>query len=139
MLVVTIIGVLVTLATSMYDGYRNRVNIFRAVTDITAISASIAEFKLDYRHFPVDLAKIGKDTMLDPWGKPYNYVNHSDAKGVGSFRKDKNIVPINSDFDLWSNGKDGASVPPLTAKSSRDDIIRANDGGFVGLASDYDP
>jgi len=36
-------------------------------------------------------------------------------------------------------GKDGASVPPLTAKASRDDIIRANDGRFIGLASDYDP
>jgi general secretion pathway protein G len=103
------------------------------------ISASIAEFKLDHRHFPADLTEIGKNTMLDPWGKPYQYVDHSDAKGNGHFRKDKNIVPINSDFDLWSNGKDGASESPLTAKSSRDDIIRANDGGFVGLASDYDP
>ena len=72
-------------------------------------------------------------------GAAYAYVNHADASGRGSFRKDKNIVPINSDFDLWSNGKDGASVPPLTANPSRDDIIRANDGGFFGLASKYDP
>jgi general secretion pathway protein G len=35
-------------------------------------------------------------------------------------------------------GKDGASVSPLTARASRDDIVRANNGAFVGLASDYD-
>jgi general secretion pathway protein G len=34
-------------------------------------------------------------------------------------------------------GKDGASVSPLTAKASRDDIVRANNGGFIGLAEDF--
>jgi len=47
------------------------------------------------------------------------------------------MVPINSDFDLYSMGKDGRSVAPLTAKDSRDDIVRANDGGYVGLASEF--
>jgi general secretion pathway protein G len=46
-------------------------------------------------------------------------------------------VPINSDFDLYSVGRDGQSAPALTAKVSQDDIVRANNGGFVGLASDY--
>jgi general secretion pathway protein G len=35
-------------------------------------------------------------------------------------------------------GKDGKSAGPLTAKQSRDDVLRANDGRFVGLASDYE-
>jgi general secretion pathway protein G len=48
-------------------------------------------------------------------------------------------VPIKSDNDLWSSGKDGKSVSPLTAKDSRDDILRANNGRFIGLASDFDP
>jgi general secretion pathway protein G len=52
-------------------------------------------------------------------------------------RKDKNLHPLNSDFDLYSIGKDGESRQPLTAKWSRDDVVRANDGGFVGLASEY--
>jgi general secretion pathway protein G len=34
-------------------------------------------------------------------------------------------------------GKDGKSQSPLTAKASRDDIIRANNGQYVGLAADY--
>ncbi len=55
----------------------------------------------------------------------------------GQVRKDRFLVPINSDYDLYSRGKDGRSVPPLTAQQSRDDIIRANDGGFIGLASEF--
>ena len=103
------------------------------------ISASITEFKAEYDRFPVDLAEIGKSGMRDPWGTAYAYVNHADVSGRGQFRKDKNIVPINSDFDLWCNGKDGVSAPALSAQPSRDDVIRANDGGFFGLASKYDP
>jgi general secretion pathway protein G len=34
-------------------------------------------------------------------------------------------------------GKDGDSKAPLTAKASRDDIIRANNSAFIGLATDY--
>ena len=52
-------------------------------------------------------------------------------------RKDRSLVPLNSTYDLYSMGKDGQSQPPLTAKASRDDIIRANDGSFYGIAEDY--
>lgn len=52
-------------------------------------------------------------------------------------RKDRFLVPINSDFDLYSMGKDRETVAPLTAKKSHDDIVRANDGAFVGLASEF--
>ena len=52
-------------------------------------------------------------------------------------RKDRNLVPINSDFDFFSMGKDRRSTAALTAQHSRDDIIRASDGGFIGLGADY--
>ena len=77
------------------------------------------------------------DGMLDPWKGTYQYTRLDNAKGKGSARKDKNLVPINTDYDLWSNGKDGKSVAPLTAQASRDDIVRANNGRFVGPAADY--
>lgn len=57
--------------------------------------------------------------------------------GIGNARKDRFLVPINSDYDLYSTGKDGQSLAPLTAKGSSDDVIRANDGGFIGLASNF--
>ena len=52
-------------------------------------------------------------------------------------RKDKFQVPLNSTYDLYSLGKDGVSDEPLTAKPSWDDIVRANDGAFIGLATQY--
>lgn len=137
-LTVAIVGVLATLALTSYGSYRDRVKLDQAVSDVMVISLSVTEFRTDYNRLPVDLAEIGKSAMADPWGNPYRYVNHATAP-VGEFRKDKNIVPINSDFDLYSKGKDGASAAPLTAAHSRDDIIRANDGAFIGLASVYDP
>ncbi len=47
------------------------------------------------------------------------------------------MVPVNTDYDLYSMGKDGKSTSPFTAKASQDDIVRANNGGFLGLVSDY--
>jgi general secretion pathway protein G len=44
---------------------------------------------------------------------------------------------LNSDFDLYSKGRDRDSKLPLTAEASRDDIVRANNGGFIGLAKNY--
>ena len=61
----------------------------------------------------------------------------ADPKVKGKVRKDKNLVPVNNDFDLYSMGKDGASTPAFTAKMSQDDIVRANNGKYVGLVADY--
>ena len=52
-------------------------------------------------------------------------------------RKDRFLNPLNSEFDLYSVGPDGKTETPLTAKASYDDIIRAVDGKYMGLASDF--
>ena len=52
-------------------------------------------------------------------------------------RKDHKLNPINSDFDLYSMGKNGVSKTQISNKDSLDDVIRANNGGFVGRASDF--
>jgi general secretion pathway protein G len=40
-------------------------------------------------------------------------------------------------YALYSNGAYGRSDPPLTSQLSHDDILRANNGRFLGLSSDY--
>ena len=72
----------------------------------------------------------------DPWGNSYKYVDFRFIP-KGKRRKDRNLVPVNSTYDLFSMGADGESKAPFTAKASRDDIVRANDGAYLGLASDY--
>jgi len=138
-LAITIAAILAGLAYASYRSYLERVALAKAGSDIAVISAAITEFKNEYGRFPTDLAEVSMSTMRDPWSHGYQYVSHADEGTRGQWRKDKNIVPINSDFDLYSVGKDGVSVPALTASPSRDDIIRANDGGFIGKASAYDP
>ena len=88
--------------------------------------------------FPSALNQVPQGNMFDPWGRNYQYLLiEGNAKAKGQERKDKNLVPINSDFDLYSMGVDGKTSAPLTAKASQDDIVRANDVSYFGLASKY--
>lgn len=57
--------------------------------------------------------------------------------GSGKPRKDHFLHPVTSDFDLYSMGKDGETVAPLTAQKSHDDVIRASDGAYYGLAKNF--
>ena len=75
---------------------------------------------------PLNLA--GVTIQTDPWGNPYQFLNFSTVNDNGAKRKDKNLVPLNTDYDLYSTGTDGRSVSPLTAGHSRDEIVRANNG-----------
>ena len=70
--------------------------------------------------------------------RPNQYLNIAAAgPGNGAVRKDGKLNPLNSDFDLYSVGADGESMGPLSAVKSRDDIVRANNGAFIGLGEDY--
>lgn len=115
----------------------NRAKIARAVGDVRTIGNAVLGYEAGNQQCPNTLAQVGYGATLDPWGQPYQYLNFANTHGKGAMRKDRFLVPINSDFDLYSMGADGASVAPLTAQASKDDIIWANDGSFIGLASDY--
>jgi general secretion pathway protein G len=132
-----ILAVLATIALPAYSDYVERARVYQAITDIRTLNALIRKYEDDHRDVPSSLAPIGAAGKLDPWGKPYVYLKLGVPGTAGLARKNKNLVPINSGFDLYSQGLDGASKPPLTAKPSHDDVVLANDGGFVGLASDY--
>jgi general secretion pathway protein G len=115
----------------------NHAKIARAVGDIHAIGTDIQGYSVTNGKYPDTLDDIGDGNYHDPWGNPYQYLNFADIKGKGKMRKDRFLVPINTFFDLYSMGADGNSVSPLTAQASRDDIIWANDGDYVGPAEDY--
>lgn len=137
MLVVAILAVLVSIGYPSYQGYLDRAKVAEAKADILEIETAITRYSIENNAFPDDLSDIGMGNFLDPWGNPYQYLNIATTKGNGKVRKDHALVPINSDYDLYSMGKDGKSVSPLTAKLSRDDVVRGRNGQFVGLASDF--
>ncbi len=138
---VAIVGIISTVAVPAYTDYSERIKVEQAIVDISKIEMRIEGFiPTGSSHYPDSLAEIGMNDLLDPWGRPYHYLNLSNPNipGInGKARKDKNLVPVNSDFDLYSLGKDGSSVAPFTASASKDDVVRANNGRFVGLASKY--
>jgi general secretion pathway protein G len=134
---VGIAAVLMSIALPAYQNYKERVRVAQAKTDIAAMSAIIANAYHDLRAYPDSLADVGLGGMRDPWGNPYGYLNLGDRNARGHARKDHSLVPINTDFDLYSMGPDGRSSPPLTARHSRDDIVRASNGAFIGVAADY--
>jgi general secretion pathway protein G len=140
LMVLAIVGVIASIAYPKYEDYRERIRVNTAITDIRAINAVLRQYILDNSEPPPSLAAVNQGSKLDPWGRPYEYLNIAGASKsvVGKARKNKNLVPINSDFDLYSKGKDGMSSGPLTAGPSRDDVVLANDGKFVGLAKDYE-
>jgi general secretion pathway protein G len=139
MIVVFIIAILAALGQGAWDRYREKVRVAQAVSDIGAMASAIRLQHEDLRRYPDSLADAGYPNKLDPWGRPYEYLNLESKKGNGQSRKDKKLAPLNSDFDLYSVGKDGKTVSPLVAPVSRDDVVRARDGRFIGLATDFDP
>ena len=142
MIVVAIIGTLATIAVPSYINYKEKARIAAAVTEIRLMEKQINNYFVDNNAYPESLSDLGKGIFIDPWGSPYRYlkiagVDHNGKGKTDKRRKDHFMVPVNSDYDLYSMGPDALSNAPFTAKQSRDDVVRANDGQFVGLASEY--
>ena len=139
MITLVIASLLLSISVPAYDRFVDRAKSARAISDIGNISIEIGEFQLRNNNaLPDTLDELGIDIPMDPWGTSYAYLNIATADpGKGQFRKDKNLNPLNTDFDLYSSGDDKDSKGPLSAEASRDDIIRANNGAFIGLAEDY--
>jgi len=139
MITLVILSLLMSIAVPAYDQFVDRAKVARAIGDIGSISIEIGKFQLrNNNSLPATLADLPVEIPLDPWGMPYTYLNIATAgPGNGAFRKDGNLNPLNTDFDLYSCGEDKGSAGPLSAKASRDDIVRANDGAYIGLGGDY--
>jgi len=137
LLALVVAATLLTLALSSYSSYMQQAKVSQAERDLAAIEGRISLYQTTNGALPASLAQIGEGSLLDPWGHGYQYLDFTGLKGKAQMRKDRNLVPINSDYDLYSDGRNGATLPPVIAPVSQDDVIRANNGGFVGLASDY--
>lgn len=132
-------GVLLAIAVPSYQKIIAHQKVVACVVDLAKISQELEKFRTVHGNLPDSLAELNGIPQADPWGNPYQYLNfNSDIPGIkGKIRKDHNLHPLNTEFDLYSTGADGKTAAPLTAKASQDDVIWARDGSFIGLASDY--
>lgn len=139
--VAVIIGILAAIALPRISAAILTAEQGRAVGDLSAIHTAIVVYRTTHGNaLPAtleDLVPSFLDSIpLDPWGFDYRYQRHADIT-PGERRRDGPLVPINSEFDLWSVGPNGASVPSIRAVPSRDDVIMAADGGYFGVADEY--
>ena len=135
-LVIGLVGVLVAIALPIYGDYRNRLKTNQAMHDIAALQARVDIYRLDHQALPDTLAQLQPDLAPDPWGRAYVYYN-IEANGKGHARKDHALNPLNTDFDLYSLGPDGLTKSQITLTDSLDDVIRASNGAYVGLATGF--
>lgn len=141
MIVVAIIGILAMIAVPSYQQYREEADRQLAIADLTKIRFSIERFYAETNRFPANLAELGSlpNNGNDPWGNAYIYLNIANAgPGVRAHvRQDKRLNPINTQYDLYSVGKDGVTKKQISNRDSLDDIILARDGLFIGVAEDF--
>lgn len=137
LIIVAIVGILAGIAIPAYLGHIEKAKVAKAIAEIRIFEKEILAYKETNNILPNSLDDIGRGSFEDPWGSPYEYLTPDDPGAKGKRRKKNATVPLNSDFDLYSKGKDGASQPPLTAKASRNDIVRADNGRYVGLGLDF--
>ena len=129
-----LIALLASIATPAISGYVERARNNRAIGEIGRVSIELYKWRTNNGGiFPANLAAANIVMDPDPWGNPYTYVN-IDGGGIA---RTSGGDPVNTDFDLYSNGPDGATAQSYDAGNSADDIVRANNGAFVGIAGDY--
>lgn len=140
LLAVAIIGTLAAVGVPLYSNALNKARVNQAIAKIALMGQRIDDFLVDNGRIPNNLSEIGEPNPLDPWGNPYEYtpvLGRDKTEIEAKLRKDRFLIPLNNDYDLFSTGKDGTWKAPLTAEESWDDIVRANNGGYVGIAYKY--
>jgi prepilin-type N-terminal cleavage/methylation domain-containing protein len=128
-IVIAIIAALAAMVIPSYNTYINKSKNARAMSEIRTLTTEISAWSLDHNNTnPPDMAAIGRDNFLDPWKRPYIYLTTpalEDPSGSGA--------TLNKDFDIYSKGMDGGSAIEGGDPLNKDDIVRSNDGAFVGL------
>ena len=138
MLAVAAVGIVAAFALPTNTDSIDRPSVDKAVGDIDTLDLAIREYRSRNNDaLPPNLTVLTVPTILDPWGRPYQYLPFDAGMNHEHARQDQNQALINSDYDLYSKGKDGISAPSLELPASHDDIIRAGNGRYVGPADNY--
>jgi general secretion pathway protein G len=156
-IVAALLAILVSVAATQYAKFIEKARVSSAIAEMQAIARALDATQLDGGELPASLEGVEAANTLDPWGRAYEYLKiagtlppgharsepsglpHVSAEGGSGPkpRKDRFLVPVNKDYDLYSRGADGETATQLDRKESRDDVIRAANGSYFGLAVDF--
>lgn len=118
-------------------GYFTRAKVANSIGRLGEVNLKMQMFELSHDRYPTSMAELDLSDPNDPWGNPYVFLNHADVEGNGPKRKNRNMVPVNSYFDVYSVGPDGQTATPFTSIPGGDDIVIANNGEYIGVACFY--
>ncbi|MGD8983734.1 MAG: prepilin-type cleavage/methylation domain-containing protein [Desulfobacteraceae bacterium] len=135
--VIALLATLIGAGIPLYTTYIEKAKMTRAAEHISTLQKEIQMYKLSKKVLPRRLSDIRDADLVDPYGRPYQYQNFTNTDEKEKRRKDRFLVPLNTEYDLYSMGRDGQSEPPIMAPKSHDDIVRANDGIYIGPASEF--
>jgi general secretion pathway protein G len=141
MIVMAIAALILVVGVPQYQSFVDRSRVAQARAQVADIAKQIQEFDRKNGRLPASFAELPNAAVItsDPWGSPYRYFILRGNPGAAGARRDRATNPINSDFDLYSIGRDSDTHLNLNRPESRDDIIRARDGAFIGFAQEFDP
>jgi general secretion pathway protein G len=128
--ITAILGLLAVMAYGSFNSYLTSAKNARCEADVRTLEKDISAYLVDKSALPATLNDIGRAALLDPWGNPYQY---QDVTAGAPLKDFTGFVNLNEDYDLYSKEPDGLSAPLYADTTSKDDIARAGDGGFVGL------
>jgi general secretion pathway protein G len=133
--VTAILGVLAATAIPAYKSYMDSARNVACASDIRTIEKAISAWLLENnKSVPeANLSDMGITNLLDPWKRNYVYTVHTIPEDDLVALKDPALKDLNTDYDLYSMGKDGFSNLEPDATTTADDIVRSSDGNFVGL------
>ncbi|MCI0508351.1 MAG: type II secretion system GspH family protein [Gammaproteobacteria bacterium] len=140
LIVIAILGILFSIAGPAVEKILDERDFAQAKQDILGIQAVIDKFYIENNRFPDSLDEINQGQLRDPWGSPYYYLvvaTYDKKSSESRVRRDKKLKPVNSDYDLYSAGKDQLTKAPFTAAESQDDIVRCNNGKYLDFAGSY--
>jgi len=94
-----IVCILAGIAFIAHDHYVYKGHVSQAIAGVRAIEAKLFSHFADNGTFPPTLGDVGEGGRTDPWNRPYEYwtVTGDPKQKV---RKDRNLHPLNTDFDL---------------------------------------
>ena len=130
LVVVALIGILATMSIPTFNTYVNRTKNSRAMSEIRTLGTEITAYTMEKGTNPPGLAAINRPGFLDPWKRPYEYVN---IAGGGVPLEGPFGVTLNKDYDLYSTGVNGISATAFGVPANKDDIVRFNDGSYTGI------
>jgi len=134
--VTAVLGVLASMAIPFYNSYLEKTRNGRAMAEIRTLSTEITGFSTDNGGaYPIDLGRINRGGFKDPWNRLYQYNNFTDLAATPALKDAFDPENYNKDFDVYSLGVDGLTNPAGVdnGTTTKDDIIRTNDGSFIGL------